>query len=559
MNAKRTLLLIGLFIGMFFASLDQTVVGTAMPRIVGDLNGLAVFAWVTITYLLTFTVAGPIAGKLADLFGRRMVYVTGVALFIVGSALCGTSSTMTALIVFRALQGLGGGMMLPMILTIVGDIFPPEKLGKWQGVFMSVNALSSIVGPTVGGWLVDHASWHWVFYVNLPFGIMAALLVFLALRGEPRRNTEARIDMAGAVTFVIGVVTLLLGLNLGGHDFPWASWQIIGMFAAAVASLTGFILIERRAKEPIISLSLFRNGLFTVTNIVGILAGFAMFGAIAFLPLFLQGAVGISATGSGNIMIPMMLALIAGGLVGGQLVARVRYRPLFVAGFLLMAAGFFLLSAMPISVAHVVAIASIVIMGLGLGLVLPTLNLVAQNAFPATQRGVATSATLFFRSIGSTLGLAVLSVVFNFHSAGLLQKDFVPRLEASVAKGVAGRMTPLIAEAQKNPQALFNQLLSPAARAALPQGMQDTILPALKDALAQSVHVVFLVAAAIALLGLLGSVFLGKAGVPVRRTSASWCATSCRAPASTWSRRATVRRRSSSWRARGWIARSSTS
>ncbi|MDF9408423.1 MFS transporter [Pelotomaculum isophthalicicum JI] len=511
-NSKRNILLIGLILGMFFSSLDQTVVGTAMPRIIGDLGGLDILTWVTTAYMLSSTTIVPIAGKLADLYGRRMIYVTGLFVFMLGSALCGTSNNMTELIVYRGLQGVGGGIMMPMAMTVVGDIFPPEKRGKWQGVMGALFGLSSIVGPTIGGWIVDNSSWHWVFYVNLPVGILAAATIFIGLSGEKRLKDKVVIDYVGAGTLVVGVVSLLLGLSLGGKDYPWSSWQITGLFSAAFVFLLAFVLVEKKAEEPVFSLTLFRNRVFAVTNIVGFLMGLGMFGAIVFLPLFLQGVVGISATRSGNTMIPMMFAMVLTSILGGQLITKIGFRTQLAAGMSFIAAGFYLLSTMTVNTTQLGAISDIIVLGLGLGLVMPTLTIAVQSAFPLEQRGVVTSSSQFFRSIGGTLGVTLLGVVMNHSSIGLLQKDFFP-----VIKGIpglqAGPLGSTLEKAYANPQGLYNVLLSPETIRSIPENLRQVLLPPLKATLADSLHVVFLVAMCIAILGIVVSLLIGNARV----------------------------------------------
>jgi len=308
-----------------------------MPRIIGELGGLDILAWVTTAYMLSSTTVVPIAGKLADLFGRRILYVADIFIFMLGSALCGTSQNMTELIIYRALQGLGGGIMMPLAMTIVGDISPPEKWGKWQGIMGALFGLSSVIGPTIGGFFVDQASWRWVFYINLPVGLIAAATIFIGLQGDKSLKDKVVIDYWGAVTLVIGVVSLLLGLSLGGKDYAWGSWQITGLLTLAFVFIVVFLFIEKRVPEPILSLDLFKNRVFAVVNAVGFLMGLGMFGAIMFLPLFLQGVVGVSATASGNTMIPMMMAMMATSILGGQLITRVSFRTLFVTGMSLMA------------------------------------------------------------------------------------------------------------------------------------------------------------------------------------------------------------------------------
>lgn len=508
-NPRRNILLVGLILGMFFSSLDQTIVGTAMPRIIGDLGGLGILTWVTTIYMLTSTTVVPIAGKLADLYGRRLLYVGGIFVFMLGSALCGTSQNMTELILFRGLQGIGGGIMMPMAMTIVGDIFPPDKRGKWQGVIAALFGLSSIVGPSIGGWIVDFSNWRWVFYVNLPVGIIAAICIFLGLKDEKRMKKKVVIDYAGATTLVICVVTLLLGLSLGGKDYPWNSWQILVLLASSSIFLTFFIIIEKRAEEPILSLELFENKVFTVTNIIGFLMGLGMFGAIMFLPLFMQGVVGVSATASGNTMIPMMFAMMLTSIIGGRLATKIGLRTQLASGMSIMAVGFYLLSTMSLNTTQLVASAYIVVLGLGMGLIMPTLTIAVQNAFPPEQRGVATSSTQFFRSIGGALGVSILGAVMNYRSIGLLQKDFLP-----VVNGISGLqdgpLGNMLAKAETNPQTLFNTLLSPEIIKSIPVNLQQIILPTLKTALADSLHLVFLSAMGIALIGVVVSLLIGN-------------------------------------------------
>ncbi|WP_460000477.1 MDR family MFS transporter [Paradesulfitobacterium aromaticivorans] len=511
-NPRRKVLLVGLLIALLFASLDQTIVGTAMPRVVADLQGLDIFVWVTTAYMLSSTTVVPIAGKLADIFGRRIMYVLGIFIFMLGSALAGQAQSMTELILSRGLQGLGGGVMMPMAMTIVGDMFPPSQRGKWQGIMGAVFGLSSIVGPTIGGWIVDHASWRWVFYINLPVGLLAAVFIFLGLSGENYKKDHVSIDYAGAITLIIGTASLLLGLSLGGKDYPWGSWQIIGFFAVALIFITAFILIEKKAKDPILSLSLFENRVFTSVNIVGFFMGFGMFGAIMFLPLFLQGVVGVSATKSGNTMIPMMAAMMITSILGGKLITKIRFRTQLAAGMSIMSIGFYLLSTLTADSTTLTAMSYIVVLGMGMGLVMPTITIAVQSVFPPSQRGVVTSATQFFRSIGSTLGMTILGVVMNHRSIGTLQNDFIPAVQ-KIPGLATGPFAGMLAKAKSDPQSLFNMLLSPEALKSIPQQLQQVMLPPLKNALADSLHLVFLVAMGIVMVGIVASLMVGNARI----------------------------------------------
>ncbi|ESU71425.1 MFS transporter, partial [Geobacillus thermopakistaniensis] len=324
----RPLLITGLIIAMLFAALDGTIVGTAMPRIVGELHGLGIMTWLTTAYMLTSTTVVPIAGKLADLLGRRIVYVSGLVIFMAGSALCGMANDMTELIIYRGIQGLGGGIMMPMAMIVIGDVFTGKERAKWQGVFGGLYGLASVLGPQIGGFIVDHLNWRWVFYINLPVGILATVLIAMGL-SKYKAEGPVKFDIAGMATLTAGVVSLLLGLTFGGDRYPWGSWQIVSLFAAAVVFFALFVWAEKRAEEPIIPLRLFRNRTFTLLNGIGFFMSVGMFGAIMFVPFFMQGIVGVSATQSGTIMTPMMITMIIGSVLGGRLVYRIGVKPLF--------------------------------------------------------------------------------------------------------------------------------------------------------------------------------------------------------------------------------------
>ncbi len=512
---RRGLLITGLIIAMLFGALDGTIVGTAMPRIVGELGGLGLMVWLTTAYMLTSTVVVPIAGKLADLIGRKVVYVTGLLIFIGASALCGMSQNMTELILFRALQGLGGGIMMPMAMIIVGDIFTGKQRAKWQGVFGGIFGLSSIIGPQVGGWIVDAINWRWVFYINLPVGIVATLLIAAALP-KHRAEGKVRFDIPGIATMVIGVVSLLLALTFGGKNYPWVSWQIIGLFLLAAVSLLSFVLIETKADEPILPVRLFRNRVFTVVNGIGFFMSVGMFGAIMFVPLFMQGIVGISASDSGTVMTPMMVTMILASIAGGQLVQKVPVRVQMMIGMVIMAAGFVLLSTMGTATTKLTASAYMVVLGIGMGLVMPLLTLALQESFPKSELGVVTSSSQFFRQIGGTFGMTILGAIMNYRSSQLLTESLVP-----IVARMPQQNNPLIAEIMSrvntDPQALYSMLLSPETLSRMPEALTDQIVPILKTALVDSLHRVFWYGLLFVLLGAVLSLFTGGIRISNRK------------------------------------------
>jgi len=516
---RRGLLIAGLMIAMLFGALDGTIVGTAMPRIVGELGGLSLMAWVTTAYMLTSTVVVPVAGKLADLLGRKAVYVSGLIIFIIGSALCGMSQNMTQLILFRALQGIGGGIMMPMAMIIIGDIFTGKQRAKWQGVFGAIFGLSSVIGPQVGGWIVDSMSWEWVFYINLPVGIVATLMIATAL---PKHKAAGKVkfDIAGIVTMIVGVVSLLLALTFGGKDYAWLSWQIIGLFVVAIGFLIAFVLVEVRAEEPILPTRLFRNRTFTMINSIGFLMSIGMFGAIMFVPLFMQGIVGISASASGTVMTPMMITMIVASIIGGQIVQKLGVKPQMIIGMVVMAAGFLLLTTMGMDTSKLTASSYMMIIGLGMGLVMPLLTLVLQETFPKSELGVVTSSSQFFRQIGGTFGMTVLGAVMNYRSGALLNEELLPKLQQMPAE--AGQLVAQItATIEKDPQTLFSVMLSPEALAQFPEAFKTALLPIMKNALVEALHSVYLLGLVFILAGAVLSFFLHSIKLSDRKKGAA--------------------------------------
>jgi EmrB/QacA subfamily drug resistance transporter len=485
----------GVMLALFFASLDQTVVGTALPRIITDLGGFTQYTWVVTAYIIASTVSLLIAGKLSDMYGRKWFLVGGIAVFIVGSILCGTSQTMTQLILFRALQGIGAGAIMGMAFITVADLFSPAERGKYVGFLTGVFGLSSIIGPTLGGYITDNLSWNWVFYINIPFGVLIMLLFiffFPHLRPGVRKH---RVDYGGIVTLILTVVPFMLALTWAGVDYDWLSFPILFMFDFSAAMLLLFIVIESRAKEPILPLWIFRNRVVSVASMVTFILGFGMFTGIIFIPLYFQGVLGSSATASGTFLTPMMLGLVVGSIISGQVLSRAggHYRLQGTAGVIIMALGMFLLSRMTVETSYATAVMNIVIMGLGLGITMPIYVIAVQNAVPYSVMGIATSTSQFFRSLGGALGLAVVGSVMTNRFATEFREGLPPEVSAVVPPEQLSSIV-------DNPQAL----VSPEAQDQLrsffeSMGSQGTqlfqqLLSTLREALNSALTEVFFVA-----------------------------------------------------------------
>jgi EmrB/QacA subfamily drug resistance transporter len=414
------LVYIALMLGMFLASLDQTIVSTALPTIVGELGGISHLSWVVTAYLLTSTTSAPLYGKLSDLYGRKLMFQIAIGVFLVGSLLCGFAFTMGQLIAYRAIQGLGAGGLTVMALTIIGDVVSPRERGRYQGYMGSVFAVSSVGGPLIGGFIVDNLDWRWVFFVNLPIGIlaMAATARFLRL---PVQRREHKIDYAGAALLVAGVTALLLVTVWGGSEYEWGSPQIIALSVAAAVLLTLFVFQESRAPEPILPLRLFRNRTFVITSTTGFILGLAMFGSIVFLPLFLQAVIGVTPTHSGLLLVPLMAGILTSSIISGRRISAYgRYKKYPVAGLAIAAVGLFLLSTMDTGTSLVISSLYMVILGTGMGLTMQVLVIAVQNAVEVHDLGVATSSQAFFRSLGGSFGTALFGAVMGSRLATAL-------------------------------------------------------------------------------------------------------------------------------------------
>jgi EmrB/QacA subfamily drug resistance transporter len=481
-----------LMLGMFLAALDQTIVSTALPTIVGDLGGLNHLSWVVTSYLLASTVSTPIYGKLGDMMGRKPVFLAAILIFLAGSMLAGLSQSMGELIGFRALQGIGAGGLMVGAQAIIGDIVPPRERGRYMGLIGSVFAVASVAGPLLGGFLVDNLSWRWVFYVNMPVGALAVLIVStrLHLHTPHRRHV---IDYFGTATLSGGVGAVIVLTTWGGVEYAWGSSMIVGLGIAGVALLAVFVWWERRATEPILPLRLFRSSVFSVANAMGFTVGMAMFGAIIFIPLFLQIVYGATPTSSGLRTLPLMAGLLVAAILSGRAISRIgRYKVFPVAGTAILVVGMYLLSRLAVGTAPWIASAYMIVVGVGIGLVMQVLVLVVQNDARPEDIGVATSTATFFRSVGGAFGVAIFGTIFATRLAHRLA-DLPPSVTARLGGGVH---------------------LNPAQARHLPPKVHADFL----SAFAHSLHGVFLFGMAMAAVPFVLSWFLKE--VPLRTTLA---------------------------------------
>jgi len=479
----KIIVTIALMLGMSLAALDTTIVGTALPSIVGKLGGITLYSWVFSVYLLASTTTVPIYGKLADLYGRKPLFLFGTTLFLIGSAASGASQSMEQLIVFRAIQGLGAGAVLPIVLTIIGDIFVLEERARVQGLFSGVWALSSIIGPALGGLIVDHFSWRWVFYINIPFGLLSAFLLIIAFKEKVERK-KLSLDYIGTLTLTGGIVALLFALLQGGTNWAWNSLQSIFLFALAAILLVLFLYQERRAPEPILPLTLFKNRIIAVSSIGGVILGVIMFGITSYVPLFVQGVKGGTATSAGVTLGPLLIAWPISSTLSGKVIIRFGYRFTAVMGALFAVIGVGMVTLFRMDTGLPFIVAAMLMIGTGLGFMSTSFIIAVQNAVPWNLRGVATASTQFFRTIGGTVGVAVMGTILNAQMALHFVPIFAryPDVLARLPKGIAPS----------------NVLLTPEVRVTLP----TDILSQLQAALAQSLFWVYALMFVCALIGL---------------------------------------------------------
>ncbi|MFF6786362.1 DHA2 family efflux MFS transporter permease subunit [Streptomyces sp. NPDC012510] len=490
--------LLALMIAMLLAMLDNMIIGTAMPTIVGELGGLEHLSWVVTAYTLATAASTPIWGKLGDLYGRKRIFMTSIVIFLIGSALSGMAQDMSQLIGFRAVQGLGAGGLMVGVMAIIGDLIPPRERGKYQGMMAGVMALAMIAGPLVGGSITDHWGWRWSFYINLPLGIVA-LIAISAVLHLPKPSREGRsartIDYLGAALLTVGITAIVLVTTWGGTEYAWGSAVIMELTAIGVVSLTGFLIVEKRAAEPVIPLHIFRSRNFTLMAVIGFVTGFVMFGAVLFLPLYQQSVQGASATNSGLLLLPMLGAMLAVSMVAGRVTTGSgRYKVFPVVGSGLMIVGLFLLAQMDTGTSRVTSGVFMAVLGAGMGCLMQITMLVAQNSVEMKDMGVASSTSTLSRTLGSSFGVAIMGALFNSR---------VQDVMAERAGALGSKVTEQSAQ------------LDAASLAKLPVAARE----AYQYAVASGTHAAFLLGAVVAVVALVAAVFVKE--VPLRGAGGS--------------------------------------
>lgn len=508
----KVLVIAGTLLGLFTAAMDQTVVATSIPKIVADLGGFGLFSWVGTGFLLASTTTVPIVGRLSDMFGRKPFFMLGIVVLLLGSALSGSSQNIEQLIAFRVIQGFGAGMIMSIAFTIVGDVFPPAERGRWMGLMSGVFAAASVLGPLIGGTLTDHVDWRWVFYINIPMGGVAlALLAF----GMPRLRppTTPEIDYRGLVLLCATTVPMLLAFSWAGNRYAWVSPEVIGFLAWSVVALALFTYVELRTDEPLLPVHLFKNRVFTVSALVTLITGFAMMGSLFYIPLFVQGVLGASATRSGFVTMPMMIAMALASAISGQVMSRLgKYRVLGILGLIVMVGGMAFLSTMDADSTRRDVTYAMIVFGIGLGMAIPLFMLAVQNSVPYRVMGVSTSTMQFLRSVGGTMGVAIMfSVIQSQYHDGL--QEHVPAVvleQEQLSQALGDPQFLLNPQAKEQLQGAFAGFGEPG------QALFEQTITGVRESLAAGVSESFFIAIWVLCLAVAAGVFLKEE--PLRKT-----------------------------------------
>lgn len=518
-DKRKMTIMIAIIASLFFSAINQTIIGIAMPRIISKLGGMDYYSWAITIYLLTSTVASVLVGKLSDIYGRKPFMLVGIGLFMIGALLSGFSRDIFELIAYRAIQGAGAGIIMSTVFTAIGDLYEPRERAKWTGVMSAVFGISSVAGPLLGGYIVDHLEWHWVFWIFLPLGIVAFILILVNFPKVGKRAGES-VDYFGSLFLTLTIVPLLLAFSWAGDGpdkYGWGSWEILGLLGAAVIALIIFMLIQTKVKSPVLPLGLFKNSVFTVSNLVGFFLNAGMMGAIIYVPFFVQGVKGISPTMAGYVTMPMSIAMLVTSAVGGQMITKTgKYKKMAISGLLVMTIGMVLMYFMEPSTPIYMLMVYMVILGLGIGVAMPVFSLTVQNAVAPQQLGVATATSQLFRNLGATIGIAVMG---SLMSSSMAKK----MLQQSEAAGQQAQNMPTDPafleklEILKDPQNLLDQPKIEAALNSMPpelQGVFSTILDTIREAMSYAITTTFLAGAVVAGAAVLIALFLKE--IPLR-------------------------------------------
>lgn len=512
---RKVSIMIAIMAAMFFAAINQTITSTAMPRIIAILDGMDYYTWTINIYLLTSTIATILVGKLSDMFGRKPFILIGILFFMLGAFLTGTSTDVYQFIIYRGIQGIGAGIIQSTAFMSVGDLFPPRERGKWMGLMTAVFGFSSVLGPTLGGYLVDNIEWRWLFWIFLPLGVVAFIMI-MTLFPKVERKTGQSIDYLGSLFLTTAIVPLLLAFSWAGTEYPWGSPEIIGLIAASVVSAIIFIFVETKAKEPVLPLSLFKNSVVTVSNLIGFIMNFGLMGAMIYISFYVQGVLGISPTYAGYVTIPMSVFMMGMSAVVGQLIAKSgKYKRYALLGVPIMIVGMGIMVFMDNLWLTVV---STIIFGIGLGLGMPVFSLATQNAVSHKELGVATASSQLFRNLGGTIGIAVMGTVMSNN----LTKNLKDALQSESAPDFSS-LDPQMAQQMlsfANPQTLMNKPLIEQTQVSLPADVQPLFLQmidSIRDALGNTLSMVFLTGMLVLVVALLLVFFLKE--IPLRTTN----------------------------------------
>ncbi|MFB0828603.1 MDR family MFS transporter [Brevibacillus laterosporus] len=512
---RKVTVMLAIMAALLFASINQTIVGTALPKIIAKLGGMDYYSWVFTIYMLTSSIATILVGKLSDMYGRKPFILIGLGVFVVGAFLCGTSRTIFELILYRGIQGAGAGVIMSTAFTSIADLFAPRERGRWQGLMSSVFGLASVFGPVLGGYIVDNADWHWVFWVFLPFGIIAIGMIYWLFPGAVHREKQT-VDYWGSLLITTAMVPFLLAFSWAGTKYEWTSLTILGLFAFTLVSFLLFIYVEKQARNPVIPLHLFRNDIFTISNVIGFIVGAGMYASIMYMPFFIQGVLGYSATHSSYLTMPMTLSLVVGSAVCGQLMTKTgTYKKFALGGLVLMLVGMYLLARMDQGTTGSSIVFNLIVFGLGLGVAMPVFTITVQNAVKSKDLGVATASSQLFRSLGGTIGVAIMGTILSVR-IGSKMSESTAQLGISHLPNIPPELVQKIS-ALHNPQILLDLQRLDQIEKSLPPVLHELfnhVIANLRDALQYALAGVFLTSTWLLVFALLLTFFLRE--IPLR-------------------------------------------